>query len=129
MGDAGVGQHALEACLVQRSQVAQRHGEHGDDGERHAPRFLIGGHGDEQNAQEGGEAGRLGGGAHEGRDGRGRALVDVRRPHVEGDEADLEAEADDQKRQAEVEQIEVGLDRRQETGQSRRIGSFRRRHR
>ncbi len=54
---------------------------------------LLTGQGHNQHPDEGGEGGHLGARAHEGGDRRGRALVDIRRPHVEGDEADLEAEA------------------------------------
>ena len=50
----------------------------------------------QEHAREGGERGRLDAGGHEaGHDGR-RALVGIRRPHVERHRGDLEGEADQQ---------------------------------
>ena len=105
VGDARIGEHALEARLAQRGQVAERHGDDGDDRQGPSPCRLLGGKGDEQQADQGGEPCGLGAGAHESGDRRRRALIDIRRPHMEGDKADLEAEAGDPQAQAKVEQV------------------------
>ena len=47
---------------------------------------------------EDGEGRGFGAGGHESADGRGRALIDVRRPHLEGRAGNLEAEAHDHQR-------------------------------
>ena len=53
----------------------------------------------DEDAQQRRERGRLGRRRHERGDRRGRALVDVGRPHVERRGRDLEAEADEQQRE------------------------------
>ena len=57
----------------------------------------------QHDAREGRETGGLDAHGHERRHDRRRALVDVRRPDVEGHQRDLEAEAHQQERQAETE--------------------------
>ena len=95
MGDAGVGEHALDVALEERAEVADGHGERGEDPDQHGPAVLHGREAGEGDAQQDGEGGGLGGGRHEADDGGGRALVDVGGPDVEGGGGDLEAEADE----------------------------------
>jgi hypothetical protein len=96
VGDGRVGQHALDVGLRDGDQVAQPHGEHGEDHQHPLPIRLdrlqpVHQHANRQ--REGGDLGRTA----EQQDGRRRrALVDVRHPHVEGHGAELEADADDQ---------------------------------
>ena len=57
-------------------------------------RCCIGGKPREGDAQQYREGGGLGSGGHQAHDRRGRSLVDIRRPHMEGRGGDLEAKAD-----------------------------------
>ena len=104
MRDARVGEHALHVGLDERHDVADRHRQDRqpdqdlEPADRHAAgrwrkREVTGVEGYEQHPQEDGEARRLHGGGHVGRHRCRRALVDVRGPHVERDEGELEAEA------------------------------------
>ena len=96
VGDGGVRQDPLDVVLAQRQQVAGDHGGDGDGGERQEQRRAgVGAH-RQQVAQQQGEDGALGDRRHVGGDRRGRALVHVRRPHVERHDGELEAHADEQ---------------------------------
>ena len=64
------------------------------NGERLAATCLLRGQGGEQRADKGGARRCLGAHAHKGRHGRRRALVDIGRPHVERNQADFKAKAD-----------------------------------
>ena len=57
-----------------------------------------------EDAQQGGKTGRLGADRHEAGHRSGCALVDIRRPHVEGDGRDLEPETDQDQRRADAQQ-------------------------
>ena len=93
MGDGGIGQDALDAILQERQQVAGDHGQHRhgrDDGEGCAAFQQFRAPGE---AQQHGEHGRLGDCRQIAGDGRRSALIDIRRPHVEGNQGQLEGDA------------------------------------
>ena len=92
MPDGGVGQQALDVVLVERGQISNDHGGHGHHGEYVHP---VGPHRAQRNqeqAQQQSEGGGFGGDRDVGGDGRGRALIDVRRPLVERNRRYLEKE-------------------------------------
>ncbi len=74
-------------------QVAEDHGQRGERPEDAGHIGGEGGEGSGKHTQQGGKPGDLGAGRHEGRHRGGRALVDIRRPHVEGNRGDLEAKS------------------------------------
>ena len=99
MGDGRIGQHALHVLLAKGGEVADGHGEDGDDPEQRRPeRTQIGEHfvDDAQKQCEGGGFGR---GGKQRNNGRRRAFVDVGRPDVEGRGGDFEENADQHERQ------------------------------
>ena len=63
---------------------------------------LQGRQGGHEDAQQGGKTGRLGADRHEAGHRGGRALVDIRRPHVERHRRHLEAETDQDQRRADA---------------------------
>jgi hypothetical protein len=63
----------------------------------------------QEHADQRGEPGRFDRGRHEGRYRRGRAVVDVRRPHVERHGRHFEPEPDEQQSDAEV-QHQIALE-------------------
>jgi hypothetical protein len=81
--------------------VAHRHGEGGEDGEEAGPVRGQLGEAREEDAGERREVRRLDGDRHEGRHDRGRPLVNVGGPRLEGNQRHLEAEADQQEGHAE----------------------------
>ena len=89
MGDGGVGQHALDVFLDDGHQVAQGHGDRGEDDQGDG-KVIAGAVGQDRQAQEQGHRGGLGGGGDEGDDLIGAPLVDVRGPEVEGEHGELE---------------------------------------
>ena len=95
VGDAGVGEHALDVALEERAEVADGHGERGEDPDQDGPAVLHGREAGEGDAEQDGEGGGFGGGGHEADDRGGCALVDVGGPDVERSGGDLEAEADE----------------------------------
>ena len=115
MGDAGIGQEALEIVLHKRHETAERHRHHRNDrdddpGVRGCDQRV------EEHPQDHREPRRLGAHRHEGGDRRRRAFIDVRHPHVERHRADLE----DQPRDDE--------DHRQQQSGIERIAGHRRSH-
>ena len=100
--DGRVGEHPLEGALGEGDEVSDQHGDHGEPPHDLAPC----GHGAErlpQHAEQRGECGRLDRGRHVAGDRRGRAVVHVRGPHVEGHRGHLESEADQQQPEADEE--------------------------
>ena len=102
LGDRRVGEHPHDVRLAQRDEVADRH-RRAPTAPRTAaatprcrPRKPT-----KTSVTQGDEAGRLGGHRQERGDGRGRALVGVGRPGVEGHGRHLEGEADDDEHDAE----------------------------
>ncbi len=93
MGNGRVGEHALEAPLAERGDVAHGHGEHRQYGQHRAPVVVELGQRLQEYPAEHGKAGGLGSHGHERGDDGGRALVHVRGPQVEGGGRHLEAEA------------------------------------
>ncbi len=93
MGDGGVGQHALHILLAQRGQVAHGHGKHGHHPQQRLPDRAQRGQHLVDHAQQQREGRGLGRGGDQRHHRRGRAFVDVRRPHVEGRGGDLEENA------------------------------------
>ena len=83
VGDAGVGKHALDVALHERAEVADGHGERGEHPQEDSPAMLHEREAGEGDAKQDGEGCGLGCGGHEADNGSGRALVDVRRPHME----------------------------------------------
>ncbi len=94
VGDAGIGQQALDVVLSQGHHVAYHHRESGQAPQDGGQAGGQAGEGGDEHAQQGGEAGGLGPHGHEAGHRGGRALVDVGGPHVEGHRRHLEAEAD-----------------------------------
>ncbi len=97
VGDGGVGQHALDIALGDGDQIAQAHGQEGEDDEHALPVRVQPVQPVHQQPNREGKGGDLGGAAQEEGHGGGGALIDVRHPHVEGYGAELEPDADDQK--------------------------------
>ena len=100
VGDRGVGQDALHVVLAQRQKVPDDHRGDGDDGERDEQRRLRGEAERAEEAQQQRDHRALRHRRHVGRHGRRGALVDVRRPHVEGHDGELEADADEDQHHA-----------------------------
>ncbi len=98
VGDGGVGEEALHVGLQEGAEVADGHRGYGEDGDHEHPVVAVHGGGAEEEAEEDGEGGGLGGCRHEGDYGGGGALVDVGGPDVEGGSGDFEAEADEDHR-------------------------------
>ena len=95
VGDAGVGEHALEVALDDGHEVAERLRGDGDDREQQRPSAASGpgGQVDAASRRQDHQRGALGHHREEGGDRRRRALVDVGRPGVEREQGQLEAEA------------------------------------
>ena len=93
LGDARVGHEAHHVGLAQGDQVADRHGQGGQDPDQRLPHFAAGVEADEDQGQQGNEACRLGGHRQEGGDRGGRPFVDVGCPGVKRDGRHLEGEA------------------------------------
>ena len=68
---------------------------------------VEGGEGSDEDAQQGGKPGCLGADRHETGHRGGGTLVDIRRPHVERDGRDLEAEADQDQGRADGQQERI----------------------
>ena len=101
VGDRGIGQKALDVGLADGREGAKRHGGNRQEDDDLAPGRMNGAEGDHHGAGEQRHGGDLGGRCEEGRHRRGRTLIDVRRPHVEGHGGDLEGEAGDHEDEAE----------------------------
>ena len=108
VSDGGVGEQAFDVALQQRAEVADAHAGDGEELDQEDPVRAQRGHAVEEEAQQHGEGGGLGRGGHQADDRRGRALVDIRRPDVEGSERDLEAEADEHHRDGEDGEVRRG---------------------
>ena len=97
MRNGGIGQDTLDVGLQQRQQISAKHRQDRHDGnqvpEDGVP-FEI--HGDGQ-AKEQRKNGGFGAGRHECRNGSGSALIDIRRPHMEGRDAQFESDSDQNK--------------------------------
>ena len=100
MRNAGIGQHALDIGLRDGDHVAEDHRRRRDHPEDAGHIRGDGGEGGGKHTQQGGKAGDLRARGHESRHRRGRALIDIRRPHVEGNRRDLEAKSDQDERRA-----------------------------
>ena len=97
VGNGGIGQHALDVVLAQSGEVADGHGEDGDDPHQGLPHAVEHGEAREEQADEDGEGGNLGRSRQEGYDGGWCAFIDVRGPDVEGSGGDFEEDADHEK--------------------------------
>ena len=100
VGHRREGQHALDVRLGERAQVPDHHGEDGQDGHRGRHWAARRWQGLQEHAQQRAEGGRLDPRGHQSGHRGGRALVDVRRPHVEGHAGHLEAEPYEQEAHA-----------------------------
>ena len=109
MRDARVGEHPLHVRLDERAEVPPEDRDRGQDGQRDRPELLLGREGDEQHAHRDHERRDLRRRRHERGHRRGRALVDVRRPHVERRRGELEREPDEDHREPADEEELVGL--------------------
>jgi len=99
VGDGRVGQHALDVLLAKRGEIADGHGEYGDDPQQRRPdRAEVGEH-LVDHAEEQSKGGGFGRGREQGHDRRGRAFVDIWRPDMEGRCGNLEENADQHERQ------------------------------
>ena len=99
MGDGRVGEQPFHVALHERGEIADRERRTGEHGDRDPPLVLLAGERRRQHAQRDDERRCLRRRRHErGHRGR-RALVDVRRPHVERRRRGLEAEAGDDHRE------------------------------
>ena len=104
MRDRGVREHPLHAGLNERGKVAHGERRTGDHGDRDRPEPGLLRKRGHEHAHRQHQRGGLRRRRHERRHGRRRALVDVRRPHVERRRRALEPEPADQERQARDEQ-------------------------
>ncbi|MNZ81965.1 hypothetical protein D3C78_1006520 [compost metagenome] len=95
MGDGGIAEQALDVVLHQGQQVAEQDRGDGDHGQQVVQPAAGGGRGHLVQAQQHGEHGHLAGGGQEGRHRRRGAFVHVRGPEVEGDQGELEGQADE----------------------------------
>ena len=99
VADGGVGEHPLDVRLAQRAQVPDRErGDH-DPGQADLPDVGLARERGHEHPQREHERHHLGRRRHEGGHRRRRALVGVRRPHVERRGVGLEAQADDHHRE------------------------------
>ncbi len=98
--DRRVRQHALDVALDDGQPGPEQEGDDGDGVDDRLPVGVQRAEGRDEHPQQRGEPADLGHRGHEARDRRGRALVDVGRPHVERDGRHLEGEADQQQPQA-----------------------------
>ena len=101
MADGGIGHQPLDVALADGRERAEQHRGDGDEGDDFLPLRGNAGKGHDGNAHEHGDAGDLRRGGEERRHRRGRAFIDVRRPHMERHGGNLEAEAGEQKHQPE----------------------------
>ena len=94
VGDGAIGQQALDVGLGDGGEVPDRHGGEGDHDEQRLPSGPEGGHRAEEDSQQECERrGLRGDGKVRGNRSR-RALISVRRPHVEGNGGNLEQQPD-----------------------------------
>mmetsp|Transcript_15026 Transcript_15026/g.35420 ORF Transcript_15026/g.35420 Transcript_15026/m.35420 type:complete len:435 (-) Transcript_15026:3986-5290(-) len=93
VGNGRVGQHALEIGLCDGGEVADQQRHHRQHDQHLLPVHRQADHAFHQQAHRDRERGQLGRRADQQRDGRGRTLVDVRHPHVEGSGPELEGQA------------------------------------
>ena len=99
VGDGRVGQHALDVLLAERGEIADGHGEDGNDPEQRRPDGAEIGEHLIDHAEKQSEGGGFGRGREQGDDRRGRAFVDVGRPDVERRCGNLEENADQHERE------------------------------
>ena len=107
MDDGGVGQEALHLPLGDGHHGAHEDGHEAHRHEEEHPllrEHLARAEGRQEDADGPRRRGGLAAHGHEGGDGRGRALVDVGRPEVEGDERQLEEEPHQEEEEPEHEQ-------------------------
>ena len=101
MADRGIGHQPLDVGLADGGEGAERHRGDGDEDDDLLPLRQDGGEGDDDGPHQHAHRRHLGRRGEEGRHRRRRALIDVRRPHVERHGRDLEGEAGDQEDEAE----------------------------
>ncbi len=94
MGDAGVGEQALNVALEQGTEVADGHRQRCQNPHKDRPAVLHLREAGEGDAEQDGEGSGLGRGGHEADDRGGCTLIDVGRPDMERSGGDLEAQAD-----------------------------------
>ncbi len=101
MRDGRISQHAFEVGLGDGCEVTNGHRQNRQDNQHGLP---VGSHGDQaidEQTHDDGERSKLGCGTNEQRD-RGRGtVIDVRNPHVEGDDTQFESKAGNQEYEAE----------------------------
>ena len=112
MGDAGIGQHALDALLPERCDVTENHAGGGDEAKGRGPVSVDAGKPGAEHSEEGGQGRGFGRHGHVGRDGGGRPFIGVRGPHVEGHRRNLEGESH-QHHQHPREDQQMAVERRQ----------------
>ena len=98
--DRGVREHAFDVGLDHGRDAADGEREHRERPHRRAPVLPVEREREREHPDQGGEARGLRRRRHERGHRRGRALVDVRRPHVERHGGDLEPQPDEQQREA-----------------------------
>ena len=117
--DARIAEQPLEVALRNGAEVAVENGDAGNDDQQVGPLGRDVRHGDEQHAQQQDEAGGLRADGQKGGHRRGRALIDIRRPDLEGKGGDLESEPHQHQHEAEEEDL-VAAELRRHPGQLRR---------
>ncbi len=108
MRDGTVSQEALDVGLKERSKISRKHGEDREDPEGPEPE-LRGGVNIGKDAQEQGESRGFGSRGKERGNGSGSAFVNVRSPNLERRSGDLEAQADEDEGEAELEHGARGI--------------------
>ena len=101
MADRAIGHQPLDIGLPDRGEGAEPHRGDGEEGHDLLPFDGDGREGRDQGANGQRKRGELGRCGEERGDGRRRAFIDVRRPHMEGHGGDLEGEARHQEHEPE----------------------------
>ncbi len=118
MRDRAIRQHALHVGLHQCAQVANEHRDHRENPERPEPE-IRGRMNRGENPQQQRKRCRLWSRGEKRRNRRGRAFVNVRRPHLKGSSRHLEAQANQDQSQSKPQQVARGI-RRSDLRQVRR---------
>ena len=120
MRDARIRQHPLHVGLGKSQQVANGHRQRRQDREHHLPFAVVTTARQQEHPQDPRESSNLRRRGEEGSHGRGRALIDVRRPLMERHGRDLEREPDQDEQYADAEQPGPQGKRRGHAGKIRR---------
>ena len=97
MGDRGIGEDPFDIVLKKGKEIPREHGRHGDDRENDKEPGKVEKVYPREIPEEEAEYRPLGDGGDEGCHRGRRTFINIRRPHVKGDDAELETYAGDKK--------------------------------